>query len=234
MEIVPNEEDKENLDLVCLARFATTEIEFSSRTYRVGITQARLQLYLDGWQQKLGKDLGDCGIPTVEATSKRVNETSIHGNVDAAAKTSGAAQGGLETGASKKAIKTETLRSTATIQPVTVLPNGAWRIQANDIDKSENRQLEGSAIAGERLCVLQKRDGSNRSRVIGELQVRRSKISIQPTKGNRLGKAISLLRNKDSIVAKILENALTREAEQATDRRIETTVVASKVEFEEA
>ena len=230
MELAPN---GESLGLICQIRFATAEVEFSSRSYRVGISQARLQLYLEGWEKTLGQDLGDMSIPTVEQSSELVRESSAHGGVKFGVNTAGTAQGGAEGNADKAVKRVDSSRSMTSIQPITVLPNDAWRIEATEVDRSKEAPLDGTALAGERLCVLQRQEGSNRSRISAELQIRKSKICVEPTKGNKWGKRFSILRNKDAIIAKVLEKAISRETEQATNRSLGPTLVASKVEFEE-
>ncbi|QFT97392.1 hypothetical protein FIU85_08770 [Roseovarius sp. THAF8] len=237
MELRPNGEE---LDVHCQLRFATDEIEFSSRAYVVGIRQARLQLYLEGWDKKIGADYGDLKIPTVERSSKSVQETCTSGEIGGGGAASiagdgmptGSGQVGV-TGNVKKSWK-EALESeyNQEIPPITSLPNNAWQIKVMH-DGSPDTPLEGTALSGERLCILSRTQGSNQSHVTAELQVRRSQITVRPSKGNKWGKMFSLSRNKDAIIAKVLEKAIKREAEGATARSLDAVVVASKVDFEE-
>lgn len=230
----------EELELHCQLRFATDEIQFRSRAYTVGIRQARLQLYLEGWDKKIGEDYGDVKIPTVEMSSKTVQETCASGEVGGGGAASikgegiptGAVQltvaGKLQRG-SKAILESEYNQS---IPPITALPNNAWKIESR-LDEGPDAPLVGTALSGERLCALSKKHGSNQSYITAELQVRRSAISVHAAAGNSWGKRFSLSRNKDAIVAKVLEKAIKREAEGATARSLEALVVASKVEFEE-
>ena len=230
----------EELDVLCQLRFTTDEIEFSSRAYVVGIRLARLQLYLDGWDQKIGEDIGDVRIPTVERSAKSVQETRATGEVGGG----GAASikgDGIPTGTAQLSIAGKVQKQSKAIlesgynqeiPPITSLPNNAWRIEAVHEGGSDT-PLDGTVLSGERLCVLARQQGSNQSHVTAELQVRRNKISVRPATGNKWGKIFSISRNKDAIVAKVLEMAIKREAEGATARSLEAAIVASKVEFEE-
>lgn len=226
-------ESEEELELHCQMRFATAEVEFSNRSYYVGINQARLQLYLEGWEKVLGKDLGDNTIPTVEKSSELVRETNAGGQVDVALNSTGSMKSGIAGNAGSGMKRVDTASFSTSLQPVTPQPGNAWKVEANSVDGSRPKPLEGTALSGERLCSLKKQSGSNRSTVSAELQVRRNKISVEPATGNKWGKRFSLLRNKDAIVAKVLQNALSRETELATNRSLEFYVVASKVEFEQ-
>lgn len=230
----------EELDVHCQLRFATDEIEFSSRAYVVGIRQARLQLYLEGWDKKIGEDHGDVRIPTVERSSKSVQETCASGEVGGGGAVSIKGDG-TPAGNAQLAVAGKVQRQSKAIlesgynqeiPPITSLPNNAWKIEAVH-DAGSEIPLVGTVLSGERLCVLARQQGSNQSRVTAELQVRRSKISVRPAKGNKWGRIFSLSRNKDAIIAKVLEKAVKREAEGATARSLEAVVVASKVEFEE-
>jgi len=237
MELRPNGEE---LDLHCQLRFTTDEIEFSSRNYVVGFRQARLQLYLEGWDKKIGEDYGDVKIPTVEKSAKLVQKTDASGEFggggSASVKVDGIPTGSVQLAVTGKVQKHSNLVFESgynqEIPPIKTLPNNAWRIEAEHDDGPDNF-LDGTALSGDRLCVLARQQGSNQSRIVAELQVRRSKISVRPAKGNKWGKIFSLSRNKDAIIAKVLEKAIKREAEGATARSLDAVVVASKVDFEE-
>jgi hypothetical protein len=142
-------------------------------------------------------------------------------------------KGGMTGNAGSGVKIVDTACLSTSLQPVTPLPGNAWKVEASSVDGSRPKPLEGTAPRGERLCSLQKQSGSNRSTISAELQVRKSKISVEPTKGNKWGKRFSILRNKDAIVAKVLEKAFSRETGLATNRSFDSSVVASKVEFEE-
>lgn len=237
MELHQNDEE---LDVHCQLRFTTDEIEFSSRTYVVGIRQARLQLYLEGWDKKIGEDYGDVRIPTIARSSKSVQETCASGEVGGGGATSIKGDG-VATGTAQVALAGKVQKNSKVlleseynqeIPPIKSLPNNAWKIEAAH-DGGSDAPLEGTVLSGERLCVLTRKQGSNQSQVTAELQVRRSKITVRPAKGNKWGKIFSLSRNKDAIIAKVLEKAIKREAEGATARSLDAVVVASKVEFEE-
>lgn len=238
MELRPNGEE---LDVHCQLRFMTDEIEFSSRAYIVGINQARLQLYFEGWDKRIGQDYGEVKIPTAEVSSKLVQEKGASGEIGGGGNIAVADHdtllGGAQATASGKLHRSSLLvvgsEYRQEIPPITPLPNNAWKIEAGAHDAGQDKPLIGAALSGERLCVLSRLQGSNQSRVTAELQVRRSKISVCPAKGNRLGKFFSLSRNRDAIIAKVLEKAIVREAEGATARSLQAVVVASKVDFEE-
>lgn len=226
-------ENGELLDVLCQIKFATAEVEFSNRSYCVGIRQARLQLYLDGWETSLGSDLGSKPIAAIETSKQQVSETALSGKAEAGIDSTGSAHGGLSGSASRTTKLIDSQCITSTNGPIVSLPNNAWKIEATALANERPKPLEGTVLQGERLCSIKKQGRSNRSRVTAELQVRKSKVCVEPSSGNKLGKRFSILRNRDAIIGKVLERALAREAEQATTRSLDASVVASRVELEE-
>jgi len=226
--------DGEFFDIVCQLRLSSSEVSFNGREYRVGISETRLQLHLEGWETSLGCDFGDAPISTITEEEKLTRQAGVSGAVGMQVGPGGVSP---PTGSAKMQAQqgySHTLGSTRTHLPMTALPNNAWRVKSGPAAQKADQPLDGTAIGGERLCRLERKSGGNRLSMVAELQVRRSNITVKPVKGDMRGKVFSLMRNKDAIVAKILEKALFREASTVPQAQPETTVVVSKTEISEA
>lgn len=230
LAVVP---DNGEFDVRSQLRFSTAEVCFKNREYRVGISEARLQLYLEGWETALGCDFGDIEIaPTTEETTVQT-QASVGATVEVPAQLDGQMSPKAKLSGGVGKAKNQSLQTNRVHYPMVALPNNAWKIKAPPAGNSDRPALEGSAISGEALCRLQKRSGGNRLSLTAELQVRRANITVSPTKGNAWGKVFSLSNNKDAVVAKVLERALRREASTIPQGAREGTVVVSKSEWSE-
>lgn len=223
----------EVFDLACLLRFGATDVDLHGSCYSVGITEARLQLSLEGCETCMGSDYGVAGLASAieEQTSK--TQMTFEGRGGGSIGADGTALPSVSIGAGGVAVNTRTVSATKDLLPVTALPNNMWRIRSADAALGKGSVLEGSAMDGDRLCRIQRKDGGNRLGVSAELQVRRNAISVKPAKGSSLGKRFSLRRNQDAIVAKVLEKAIRREAAAGSDRTRDGTIVASIAEVSE-
>lgn len=217
-------------DVGCQLRFSSAELEFRNRDYLVGISEARLQLYLEGLETVLGEDFGDADLPTTEATRESTSETDLSVGLAFEADVNGPNKSGIATGMGASRRRSQTLRSTSALLPMVALPNAAWRVR-NVEGAGQDATLDGTAMRGQRLCRLQAKSGGNRTIVTAELQVRRSHLRVKPASGDKWGKRFSLIRNKDAVVGLVLQRAIRREAAAATGRELQKTVVVSKVEM---
>jgi hypothetical protein len=225
--------DEGEFDVNCQLRFSSDEIDVVGRTFRVGIEEARLQLALEGCETVLGKDFGEALLAPVAHSETLTRETStaasLGGSLDALGTPSG------EIGASTSAAKNHVTQINQTRQslPMTALPNAGWRIKSIQVVDGAGNPLDGTAMRGERLTRLKRRSGGNRVSVVAELQVKRSSITVKPTKGNRWGRMFSAASNKDAIVALILQRAMRREAASVPQQHENTVVVSRAAVTEE-
>lgn len=223
----------EVFDLSCLLRFGSTDIDLHGSSYSVGITEARLQLSLEGCETCMGSDYGVAGL--VSATEEQTTKTQmkLEGRVGGSIGLEGSSIPSASLGAGGEAVNTRTVSARRELLPMTALPNNMWRVRSADAAPDKGGVLEGSAMNGDRLCRLQRKEGGNRLGVCAELQVRRKAISVKPAKGSIWGKRFSLRSNQDAIVAKVLEKAIRREAAVGSDRTRDGTIVASIAEVSE-
>lgn len=230
LAVVP---DGDEFDVRSQLRFSVAEVCLKDREYRVGISEARLQLYLEGWETALGCDFGDVEIAATSEETTVKTQASAGGSLEASSHLGGqlSPKASLRGGASKT--QNHMLQANRVHFPVVALPNNGWKVKAPPVGNSQRQSLEGSAMSGGSLCRLQKKSGGNRLSLAAELQVRRSNITVAPTKGNAWGKLFSLSNNKDAVVAKVLEKALQREASAIPQGSREGTVVVSKSEWTE-
>lgn len=230
LEVMPDQDD---FNVSCQLRFSTAEVSFKDREYSVGITEARLQLQLEGCETVIGYDFGDEGLTAYTEETSSTVQKEIWGGVGVSVSLEGIAVPSLSVGAKAENKHEHTIQTNKIHLPMKALPNGAWRVKSLSAKSKDAEVLDGTAMRGERLCRLRRKSGSNRLSLAAELQVRRSNIKVVPTKGNARGKMFSLKRNKDAVVAKVLEQAIRREASTIPQGQLENTVAVSKSEVTE-
>lgn len=223
--------DAEDFDINCQLRFSAGEVCVSGREYTVGITEARLQLSLEGCETVMGCDYGSSGLPKLHEETTITTQAQISGAAGVAASMDGIALPSLEAKAGAEKMYQHVVQQSNTVLPMVALSGDAWRIKRTESSGKNGDFLEGSAIDGHRLCRVARKAGGNRLGIVAELQVRRSKISVNPTKGNRIGKLFSVTRNKDAVVAKVLEKALRREASSSIRNSSTKAVAAARTEL---
>ncbi|MBL6426703.1 MAG: hypothetical protein HOY44_04185 [Maritimibacter sp.] len=222
----------ETYELMCQLVFADTTIGLGGSEYRVGFSQARLQLDLEGCERVLGSDYGSERLPQLDETGSGSSQQSIgfEGGIGASPE---AVTANVTARAGRSGKQEHSKELKRTHLPVVALPNGSWRIRALSAGCARNDLLSGTAIAGERLCSLERSQGGNRIAVIGELQVAGRHVVVQPVGGERIGKKLKLWGNKEAVIAKVLEKAMRREASQSGEGHSMSTVVVSKCEVSE-
>ncbi|WP_428515011.1 hypothetical protein [Roseovarius sp.] len=225
--------DGEDFEVACQLRFSTGEVSVSGREYTVGISEARLQLGLEGCETALGCDYGNSELAIVEEEKSVTTQAGASGAVGGALSKDGIAIPSVAANAETGKVYNYTISGRKTLLPMTALPGNAWRIKVASTKPGEQPVLDGTAIDGERLCRLLRKEGGNRLSLAAELQVRRSKITVTPAKGNKVGKLFNLTRNKDAVVAKILEKVIRREASTIPQGEKENAVVAARTELTE-
>ncbi|MHA7827282.1 MAG: hypothetical protein ACX93P_06940 [Roseovarius sp.] len=225
--------DKGEFDVACQLRFSTGEVSVSGREYLVGISEARLQLALEGCETALGCDYGNSGLAVLEEEKSVTTQVGVGGSAGGALSIDGPVSPSASAKAGMEQTYSHVVSEKNTLLPMTVLPGNAWRVKVASVKPNEQTPLDGTAMDGQRLCRVLRNEGGNRLRVASELQVRRSKITVKPTKGNIRGKLFSLTRNKDAVVAKILEKAIRREASAIPLGHTENAMVAAKTELTE-
>ncbi len=228
LEIAPAAED---FDINCQLRFSAGEVCVSGREYTVGITEARLQLSLEGCETVMGCDYGNSELPKLHEESTITTQAQISGAAGVAPSMDGIALPSIEAKAGAERMYQHVVKQSNTVLPMVALSGDAWRIKRTESSGKGGDFLEGSAIDGHRLCRVARKAGGNRLGIVAELQVRRSKIWVKPTKGNRMGKLFSVTRNKDAVVAKVLEKALRREASSSIRNSSTKAVAAARTEL---
>lgn len=224
---------EDGFDVTCQLRFSTGEVSLRGREYTVGITEARLQLSLEGCETALGCDFGSAGLAVFSEDETISTKTAIGTGAQGAFSLDGICPPSAHIKANAERHHNHVFNAKKILLPMTAVPGNAWRVREASLQGTENRALDGAAIDGERLCKILRKDGGNRMQVVAELQVRRSSNKVNPTKGDIRGKLFSLKRNKDAVVAKVLEKAIRREAATIPQGGSATTVVASKAELTE-
>jgi hypothetical protein len=220
-------------DLLCQLRFGTADVELEGRGYSVGITEARLQLSLEGCETTMGSDFGVANLSTGTEEKSRKLTASIGGSVGGSLGPEGLTAPSMNAKVGAEAVAAHILSVSREMLPMTALPNNAWRIREASTGTGGHPTLCGSAMEGQRLCQLQRKEGGNRVSVSAELQIKRSSIAVSPSKGNTRGKLFSRRRNQDAVVAKVLERAIRREASSSSAGSYDGTVVASFSEITE-
>jgi hypothetical protein len=222
----------DSFDVTCRLRFASTDVELHGRSYTVGISEARLQLSLEGCETAIGYDYGAAELASGSEERSSSNQSQVGGQAGGSISLDGLAIPSASVKAAAEAAFTHAISMKRELLPMTALTNNAWRVR-DVFSKSGGAPLEGSAMEGQRLCRLQRKEGGNRLNVSAELQVKRRAISVNPSKGDKRGKLFSLSRNKDAVVAKVLEKAIRREASTMSRNTPDDTIVASTAELTE-
>ncbi len=230
MEIVC---DQEEFDLICQLRFSSEEIEVCGKNFRVGFEMARLQLGMEGCETVLGTDFGEAVLSPVDHTDALTRETTISAGVDGGTDGLGAPRGSMNMAMGRKRTHVRQTNQTRRTLPMTALPNAGWRVKSLSITEGSGDPLDGTAMRGERLTRIKRKSGGNRMSIVAELQVKRSSISVKPTKANRLGSLFGAANNKDAVVAMILQRAMRREAASVPQQNENTVVVSRAIVTEE-
>lgn len=214
--------------LRCKLRFGLMLLSLEEREYEIGVTKATLAVKMSGCEQTMDAAFGEsCLSPSSETYSKKhENSANIGANFDT--NTSSLASGVV--GTSSKSNFSSDLTSTRSILPVTAKPGDCWEIKST---QPNQKLINGTAISGTELCGIQRKKGSNRISVVGELQVRKRNLDIQAKEGNRIGKLFGKWQNKDAIIGLIVKNAIGRESVRRNSSVSDLIVISVAESMEE-
>lgn len=223
----------DEIDVQCRLIFGNMRHEHNNREYEIGLRRAYLRLNLEGCETTLESAFGENELPSVIEEDELESGTSLGTSISGAADTSGA----LSTRAQMEIGANGTRRQSSTQKrerlPMTRKPGDSWEVVAQSVLGSANADLVGTAISGQKLCSLRRKDGGNRLAATGEVQVAKSAIAVSAKGGNQLGKALSEWQNKDAIVSQIMKRALQREAIGGAARTLAKVIVVSRAEVSE-
>lgn len=221
--------DEEKFDVKCRLRFSVMHHEHNGREYIVGLTSASLRLNLEGCKTTLDPVFGESSLTSVtdETTLEITSQIDAKAKAETGTGCPPTASAGIGAGMGVKNGRTSNLRKTRL--PVTAKPNETWTVAVQTVDGTAQANLDGTAIAGDRLCTIKRSDGGNRLVVTGDIQASKGALSVSAKGGNRWGKDFALWSNKDAIVGQILKKALGRETVCASS----SIIVASRCEVAE-
>lgn len=220
----------DDFDVLCRLIFGKMEYEYNSRQYEIGLRRAHLRLSLEGCETTIEPAFGEKELPSVTETETQELNATVGASVavNASFSSSVGAKMHFDVGASGN--RQQCSNQTRTRLPMTRKPGDSWEVIPQAVSISEDAKLDGSAIAGQKLCTLQRTVGGNRLAAVGEVQVARAAIVVSAKHGNKVGRALDEWQNKDAIVSQILKRALQREARSGTESKFASVVVVSKAE----
>lgn len=223
----------DEFDVQCRLIFGNMRHEHNNREYEIGLRRAFLRLSLEGCETTLETAFGENELQSVFEEDELETHASLGASVSGGAETSGA----LRTSAQMEVGANGTRRRSNTQKrerlPMTRKPGDSWEVVVQSVVGSANADLVGTAMSGQKLCSLRRRDGGNRLAATGEVQVAKSAISVSAKGGNVLGKALTEWQNKDAIVSQIMRRALQREAIGGAARTLAKVIVVSRAEVSE-
>jgi hypothetical protein len=221
--------DEGQFEVKCRIRFSVMRHEHSGREYTVGLKRASLRLNLEGCETTLDPVFGENSLASVTDEATLEMNSQVGGNVKVSVGTEGppGASAGFNAGADTKNARKSSLSNTRL--PMTAKPNDTWEVVAQSVDGTAHANLDGTAIAGQRLCTIQRRDGGNRLAVTGEIHASKGSLNVSAKGGNKLGKDFAVWGNKDAVIGQVLKKALERETVRTSSR----IFVASRCEVAE-
>lgn len=227
LQLSPSNEG--TFDIKCRMRFSVMHHEHNGRDYIVGLKSAWLRLNFEGCETTLDPVFGENAMATVQDETTLETGSEISAEIIAQSRTDcpPIAGGGIKAGAAAKNSRKSNASNTRL--PMTAKPNDTWLVALQSVDGTAQANLDGTAIAGQRLCTIRKSGGGNRLAVAGEIQASKGEISVSAKGGNKWGKDFAVWGNKDAIVGQILKKALERE----TARAPSNVFVASRCEVVE-
>lgn len=208
-ELSASSEDK--FELNCRMRFSVMHYEYNGRQYRVGLERAMLRLNLEGCKTTFDPVFGECQMAAVTDETRLEVGCQANGKVKAQVGTDSLPSGSLGVEAGMGVSRGRNSSQTETRLPVTAKPNDAWLVAAQSVDGTAQSSLNGTAIAGQRLCTVKRSDGGNRLAIAGEIHASKAALNVTAHGGNLLGRDFAIWNNKDAIVGQILKRALGRE-----------------------
>jgi hypothetical protein len=227
-EVAHNDRD---FDLNCRLIFGKMRYEHRGRQYEIGLHRAHLRLNLEGCETTLDPAYGEVDLPTlveeeaVTDSSKLVGGIGFGSSIDEIN-----LNGHFEFEKGRVSQKSKSRKHERL--PMARKPGDSWEIVMHTIS-SEKADIDGTAMSGQKLCTIRRKEGGNRFAVIGEVQVSRSEITVSAAEGNKVGKKLTEWNNKDAIIAQILERALRREAVGGAARCSQKILVVSRAEVAE-
>lgn len=217
---------EEIFELRCRLRFGRMHYEYKDREFEVGVSRAFLRLSLEGCESTLDSSYGENVLNSV------VDNTSADTKLAAGANITGNVTSGVGVGAGVGAsaeVRHSSSQSSIRL-PVKALPNNSWEVEPQKVTGEASTIIEGTAIPGEVLCKLRRKQGGNRLAIIGEVQVSKNSVKVTSKGGNRLLKSMTEWQNKDAIVSQILRKAIQREASGVLSARSTSSVVIARCE----
>ncbi len=211
-----NTSDEVQFEVKCRIRFSVMHHEHNGREYIVGLKSASLRLSLEGCETTLDPVYGESALAHV--TDEKTFETSYEVGTEVAVQAGtdfpSRAGVGIRAGAAASNSRRSNLSNKRL--PMTAKPNDTWLIEAQSVDGAAHASLDGTAIAGQRLCTVQRSDGGNRLAVTGEIHASKGALNVSAKGGNKWGKDFAVWGNKDAVIGQILKKALERETVRAS------------------
>ncbi|MDE4190263.1 hypothetical protein [Phaeobacter gallaeciensis] len=224
-----NASENDQFEIKCRMRFSVMRQEYNGREYKVGLKRASLRLNLEGCETTLDPVFGENALAAVteEETLEIASHAKASINVNAGTVCAPSAGAGLGAGAEAKKARRSSHSNTRL--PMTAKPNDTWEIVGQSVGGTSQANLDGTALAGQRLCTVQRREGGNRLAVTGEVHASKGAINVSAEGGNRWGKDFAVWGNKDAVIGQVLKKALERE----TIRASSSVFVVSRCEVAE-
>ena len=224
-----NPSDDDQFEVSCRIRFSVMHHEHNGREYTVGLKRAFLRLNLEGCETTLDPVFGEkeLAAATDEATLKITSHAG--GGVKANAGTESPPSADVRVSAGVEGTEARRSSLSNTRLPMTAKPNDTWEVATQSVRGTAETNLDGTAIAGQRLCTIQRREGGNRLAVTGEIHASKGAINVSARDGNKWGKDFAVWSNKDAVIGQVLKKALERETVRASSN----VFVASRCEVAE-
>lgn len=223
----------DDFDVHCRLLFSKMHHEHNDREYEIGVRRAYLRLRLEGCETTLETAFGESELASVKEEDALDVNGSLGASISHSADNSGAVGARAQMDIGACGTRRQASNQKRERLPMTRKPGDSWEIVAQSVVGSANTDLDGTAMSGQKLCTLQRKDGGNRLAATGEVQVAKSALTVSAKGGNKLGKTLTEWQNKDAIVSQILKRALQREAIGGAARRSAKVVVVSRAEVSE-
>lgn len=202
------------------------EIELENYSFYVGIRRAHLQLDLAGCEILPGTRLNDrSSAQDAVVVQKRgsVSSGSVLGGGLSASQADIDAKGSW----SKQKSSDQSTSAEASYQRsyVTSRPGKKWEVR-NPSELIESQCLSGTFLSNDRLCQVERRDGSNLVEVSGRVLVRRRDLTFR-VDGNPLVKELRGIIHKERFMKAVVAKSLVENTgQQESELQIGALVVA--------
>lgn len=230
LEVLPGDD---LFSVKCLLKLGVMHLEHGGNQFDIGASRTVLRLWLEGCETEIGSNFAEHSLPAVEETNTAIDSKSAKANLKimtlGSKGTHCDAAGELGVGGS---VTNERTQSQINF-PVRGLPGDAWEVRAQSVGKGAGSMIQGTAIRGERLCILRRVSGGNRMALTAELQVRKSDLEVTQHGGNKLGRAFGSRHNRDALIGIIVGRAMEREVAISGGLPQPETIVVSKCEMNE-